>query len=97
MKGSCIILASVIAASTVALSSSSNQVGGSKMARKTVSSKDEFAPKFDGLRHRNCFASEDTGLPPITKTLLNSHPTLKLCTKLNDSSITRRCFYKIHV
>ncbi|KAJ6301216.1 hypothetical protein OIU77_015513 [Salix suchowensis] len=58
MKGSCTLVASVLTASTVALSSSappsSPIVEGSSrpssMEKNDVSDKEKFAPRFDGLR-----------------------------------------------
>ncbi|KAJ4851178.1 hypothetical protein Tsubulata_000472 [Turnera subulata] len=63
MKGSCTLVASMLAASTVALSSSpdhdvafnpcSNQGGSSIMGKNgaaNASEKEKFAPRFDGLR-----------------------------------------------
>ncbi|CAK7346890.1 unnamed protein product [Dovyalis caffra] len=59
MKGSCTLVASVVAASTVALSSSTPSFSSpvvedssrsSSMEKNSGSNQEKFAPRFDGLR-----------------------------------------------
>ncbi|GFP84395.1 hypothetical protein PHJA_000583300 [Phtheirospermum japonicum] len=49
MKGTCALVASAVAASTVALTSSAYK-GESVNSRGTSAGKDKYAPRFDGLR-----------------------------------------------